>query len=85
MPLTADADRSSPPLSAPASAGQCATVLEDVRLAVLPIEMVIMEWKLSREVVVIYAQGQSLEEHNVFHGFLVALCRNVYMFEYRFR
>ncbi len=32
---------------------------EDARLAVLPIEMVIMEWKLSREV--------------VFHGFLVAL------------
>jgi ABC-type tungstate transport system permease subunit len=46
-------------------------VLEDARLAVLPIEMVIMEWKLSREVVVIHAQGQSLEEHIVFHGFLV--------------
>ncbi len=49
------------------------TVLEDVRLAVLPIEMVIMEWKLSREVGVIHTQGQSLEEHIVFHGFLVAI------------
>jgi hypothetical protein len=48
-------------------------VLEDDRLAVLPVEMVIMEWKLSREVGVIHAQGQSLEEHIVFHGLLVAL------------
>ncbi len=53
--------------------GPRSTVLEDARLAVLPIEMVIMEWKLSREVGVIHAQGQSLEEHIVFHGFLVAL------------
>ncbi len=49
--------------------GPRATVLEDARLAVLPIEMVIMEWKLSREVGVIHEQGQCLEEHIVFHGF----------------
>ncbi len=53
--------------------GPRVTVLEHDRFAVLSIEMVIMEWKLSREVVVIHAQGQSLEEHIVFHGFLVAL------------
>jgi hypothetical protein len=47
--------------------------MEDARFAVLPIEMVIMEWKLSREVGVIHAQGRSLEEHIVFHGFLVTL------------
>jgi hypothetical protein len=56
-------------------AGRCphATVWEDARLAVLPIEMVIMEWKFSQEVGVIHAEGESLEEHILVQGLLVAL------------
>ena len=49
------------------------TVWEDARLAVLPIEMVIVEWKISQEIGVIHAEGESLEEHILVQGLLVAL------------
>ena len=50
-----------------------ATVREDARLALLRIEMVIMERQLSQELTVIDLQGESFEAHIVFHSLLVAL------------